>query len=82
MSYVFGATLALAGLERRRAANYSPSHPRECQVCRMITDTQFTVWLQGALAVQREEIHALWDTPMPIPHGSAIIKRHAELGCS
>lgn len=82
MSYVFGATLALAGIADQQAQEYGGTHPKMCTVCRAVVEARFDIWVRAALAIQREEIHVLWRTPMPMPQGQVIIARHSELGRS
>jgi hypothetical protein len=78
MSYVFGATLALAGITDRQARHMQAKHSM-CAVCDDVISDSLRTWLTIAHAVQCVEARALWVTPMSMAQGRLVTERYEEL---
>lgn len=84
MSYVFGGTLALAGISEQQAQEYgppghSPLHATLCYVCRQVIEARHADWLRRASALQVLDVERLFNTPMSIAHSRLVMARAHEL---
>ena len=75
--YVFGATLALAGIEQQLSRR--SGHDRQCPVCQDTAKARFAVWLTAAERKQLDEIAALMPVMMSLAHCNGVLRRAEEM---
>ena len=78
-AYIFGAPLALPGIEQQSRRS---GHDRHCLVCQdaaKVAEARFAAWLVAAERTQREEIDLLMRTRMPLRQCDTVLRRVEQL---